>query len=156
MSHESQFITYDEDDSSSVEAVSPDSTKEKILETVQSLRMWISSIEDTVSNCTREVENLHDALTSNDVTLRAILSGLKELTAEVKTKERVKRMTECNRELGLALSAKIYRSEAKRLKTSFTPLNTFHPSVLPFIFSDSDDTDEEEVKEEEKKENKAT
>lgn len=38
MSHESQFITYDEDDSSSVEAVSRDDTKEKILETVESLR----------------------------------------------------------------------------------------------------------------------
>lgn len=152
MSHESQFITYD-DDASSIEVITTTNTKERILETVESLRMWISSIEDKVFACTCEVESLHEALVSNDITLKAILGSLKELTAEVKTKERVKRMTECNRELGLALSAKIYKSEAKRLKTTYTPQNTFHPSVLPYIFSDEDSSD---VDEKEEDENKAT
>lgn len=146
MSHESEFISYNDDDNLS--SIEP-KTDEKIAESVESLRVWVSSIEDNVVQCVQEVRNLNDAVEQNERTLETILRGLKQLTSEVKTKERMKRMTECNRELGLALSAKLYRSEAKRLKTTYTPLNTFHPSVIPFIFSDSED--ENEQKEDDKR-----
>jgi len=141
MSHEKEFISYDDDeDFSSIEP----KNDEKIVETVESLRVWVSSIDDNLVDCVHEIKNLKDAIDQNEKTLQTILGGLKVLTSEVKTKDRIKRMTECNRELGLALSAKLYRSEAKRLKISVPVVNTFHPSVLPFIFSDSEDTDEEE------------
>jgi hypothetical protein len=87
----------------------------------------------------------------NEATLQAILNSLKELKECVNVKSRIKRMAECNRELGLALSAKIYRSESKRAKTeSFTPITTYHPSVLPFIFSDTEEDCDEDSKENEK------
>jgi predicted RNase H-like nuclease (RuvC/YqgF family) len=145
MSHESEFISYDDDEELSSVTPKPD---EKIAESVESLRVWVSSIEDNVVQCVHEVRSLNDAVEQNERTLETILRGLKHLTAQVKTKDRMKRMTECNRELGFALSAKLYRSEAKRLKTTYTPVNTFHPSVIPFIFSDTED--EEEQKEDEK------
>jgi len=146
MSHESEFISYDDDEELSSITPKPD---EKIAESVESLRVWVSSIEDNVVQCVHEVRSLNDAVEQNERTLETILRGLKHLTSQVKTKDRIKRMTECNRELGLALSAKLYRSEAKRLKTTYTPVNTFHPSVIPFIFSDTED--EEEQKDDEQR-----
>ena len=153
MSHESEFISYDDDEEFS--PVVPN-TEEKIAGSVESLRVWVSSIEDNVVECAHEIKNLNDAVEQNERTLQAILGGLKNLTSELKTKDRIKRMTECNRELGLALSAKLYRSEAKRLKISVPSVHTFHPSVLPYIFSDSEDTDNEEVQSRDSEENKAT
>ena len=132
-------------DTSSIQPIS----HETVLESVDSLRMWVSAVEEKVTNCREEIEKLNDSVQQNETTLTAILSSLKVLTSEIHSKERIKRMTECNRELGLALSVKIFRSEAKRSKTNETaPLNTFHPSVLPFIFSDTESTDTEEEKQE--------
>jgi hypothetical protein len=118
---------------------------------VDGLQKWVSAVEDKVIECSSEVEKLNELVTQNETTLKAIVASLKELTSVVQTKDRMKRMTECNRELGLALSAKIYRSEAKRAKTeTFTPVTTFHPSVLPFIFSDTEEELDVESKENEK------
>lgn len=138
-----QFDTSGNEDASSIEPIS----HETVLESVDGLRLWVSAVEEKVTECREEVEKLNDVVTQNEVTLKQILSSLKVLTSEIHSKERIKRMTECNRELGLALSAKIYRSESKRSKTdSVVPTNTFHPTVLPFIFSDCENTDSEEEK----------
>jgi hypothetical protein len=118
---------------------------------VDGLQKWVSAVEDKVIVCSTELEKLNELVTQNEATLKAIVDSLKELNQCVQTKNRIKRMTECNRELGLALSAKIYRSEAKRAKTeTFTPITTFHPSVLPFIFSDTEEDSDVQSKENEK------
>jgi hypothetical protein len=146
MSHENEIIYEDDLD------VNDFKTADKVLESVDGLQKWLSAVEDKVATCSDEIEYLHEIVLQNEKTLLSVLDSVKELTREVRTKDRIKRMTECNRELGLALSAKLYRSDAKRLKTNAPiPPNTFHPSVLPFIFSDSESTEEEKEESEEEK-----
>ena len=117
---------------------------DNLLRSVDSLQKWVSAVEDNVIHCTSEITKLNDLVAQNEATLQALVNSLKELKQSMNVKTRIKRMAECNRELGLALSAKIYRSESKRAKTeSFTPTTTYHPSVLPFIFSDTEEDCEE-------------
>lgn len=111
----------------------------KTAETVGSLTKWVSSLEDKVSECTSQVERLQDQLNTQSESLSAIKNLLEVLTTRVDCRKRLREATHCNRELGIALSVKLFRSEAKKTKTLPPHPETIHPSVQPFLFDEDAD-----------------
>jgi uncharacterized coiled-coil protein SlyX len=136
MSEDFEYVNDDVENDSECESYCCD--HKKTAETVGSLTKWVSSLEDKVSECTTQIELLQEQISTQSDTLNTIKSMLHALTEKVDCRKRLREATHCNRQLGVALSAKLFKSEAKRTKTNPPPHNTIHPSVEPFLVDESD------------------
>jgi len=105
----------------------------KIDATVDSLTKWVSSLEDKVEASTVQIERLQDVIEAQSKLLIASNAVLNDMKAQIDYKRRVEVLTAANRELALVLSAKLFKSDAKRTGRPIPLPGTIHPDVEQFL-----------------------
>jgi hypothetical protein len=108
----------------------------KTAEIVDSLTKWVSTVDSKATHCITHLEEISEMVTRHEAILLSIQSLVSVSRKEEQLKRRVEILEAANIELGLALSSKLYKSEAKRNKGVIEPISVvgiFHPTVLPFI-----------------------
>jgi hypothetical protein len=108
----------------------------KTAEIVDSLSKWVSTVDSKATHCVSTLESITETLDRHE----SFLLSIKQLLVASKKQEqlvrRIQMLEDSNLELGVALSAKLFKSDAKRNKGSIPPtsvVGAIHPSVLPFL-----------------------
>lgn len=108
----------------------------KTAEIVDSLTKWVSTVDSKATHCVSHLEEISETINRHEAILLTIHSLLASSRKQEQLERRVKLLEEANLELGVALSTKLYKSEAKRNKGMIPPtsvISGIHPAVLPYI-----------------------
>jgi hypothetical protein len=113
----------------------------KTAEIVDSLSKWVSTVDSKATHCVSSLEQITETLDRHESFLLSIKQLLTASKKQEQLARRVQMLEDANLELGIALSAKLFKSDAKRNKGSLpqtSVVGAIHPSVLPFLIEKQD------------------
>jgi hypothetical protein len=143
-SEDANFLPLQDENGSFSDEIGSDENQflalEKTVEkTVYSLTKWVNALEDKVADLSEALKVSIETQSETKDVLKKLSESMDVFVKEnERSRKRQSRLRISNYELGMALSGKLFKSEAKRAKIEFVQRDSIHPSVLPFIVSESE------------------